>query len=63
MLKTMSALETDQQAIKDLILEAGDDQQKKMMTVVPKLQTLIKPVLDEFGFPPPPMGAYTCRRG
>jgi hypothetical protein len=57
LLKVITILEANEASIKQLITEAGDDQQKKMMTVVPALQALLGPVLVEFGFPPPPMGA------
>mmetsp|Transcript_43932 Transcript_43932/g.99344 ORF Transcript_43932/g.99344 Transcript_43932/m.99344 type:complete len:126 (-) Transcript_43932:394-771(-) len=56
LLKVITILEANEASIKQLITAAGDDQQKKMMTVVPALQALLGPVLVEFGFPPPPMG-------
>ena len=59
MLKTLQALDGEKEKVKELIVAAGDDQQKKMMTVVPKLQEILKPVLEEFGFPAPPMGAHS----
>jgi len=54
--KVIEILETNAATIKELITAAGDDQQKKMMTVVPTLQGYLTPLLVEYEFPPPPMG-------
>jgi len=52
MLEVFEKLEADQEMIKTSIAEAGDDIQKKMMTVIPLLQKTLAGPLEAYGFPP-----------
>ena len=57
LLTIITILESHEAELKKLIEAAGDDQQKKMATVIPKLQSILGSSLEAAGFPKPPMGA------
>ena len=57
LLEIITVLESHEEQLKALITEAGDDQQKRMASVVPVLQKILGASLESAGFPKPPMGA------
>ena len=61
MLQVFTALQDKQDDIMTAVAAAGDDLQKKMMTVIPLLQTTLAGPLAEYGFPAGGPGA--CRPG
>lgn len=60
MIEVFERLEADQDVIKTAIAEAGDDIQKKMMTVIPLLQKTLAGPLQAYGFPAGGPGAPQC---
>ena len=57
MIEVFTALQTKEEEIKAAVTAAGDDLQKKMMTVIPLLQGTLAGPLAAYGFPPGGPGA------
>ena len=49
MLDIITALEAEEDALIKASQDAGDDQQKKIAALMPKVQTLATPVMEKYG--------------
>ena len=56
MLDLISALEGEEDQLLEAAKNAGDDQQKKIAVLMPKVQMIAAPIMTKYKFPPPPMG-------